>query len=190
MAPLPALIKKHFLRPLNIGSLGDEAFTGRAGSLICGAALRVSVAIDESQRVVDSSFKAAGCSYLVGAASYLCEQIKGEPSGEVAALLQQPALTVREALGDMPPEREHCLTLVCEALLSAITAYSDTMRDEWYGDEALICSCFCVSEKTIEDAIRSGGLRTIAEVTKACNAGGGCRSCYSLIEDMLSGSNQ
>jgi NifU-like protein len=190
MESLPPLIREHFLQPLNTGGLGSDAFSGRAGSLICGAALRVSLTIDASQRIIDSSFKAAGCSFLVGAASYLTEQIKGEQSGEVAALLQNPAQTVREALGEVPADRQHCLTLVCETLLTAITAYSDSMRDEWQGEEALICSCFCVSEKTIDDAIRTGGLRTIAEVTKACNAGGGCRSCYSLIEDMLETSSQ
>jgi len=52
-------------------------------------------------------------------------------------------------------------------------------------DEALICTCFCVSERTIEREIQDNNLRTIAEVTRACNAGGGCRSCYPLIEEML-----
>lgn len=158
--------------------------------MICGAVVKVSLAIDRSQRIIDARFKAAGCSSLVGTASYLTEQIKGELSGEVAALLQRPAITVREALGEVGPEREHCVSLVCDALLAAITAYSDSVRDEWQGDEALICSCFCVSERTIDDAIKAGGLSTVAEVTKACNAGGGCRSCYSLIEDMLAVSNQ
>jgi NifU-like protein len=91
-----------------------------------------------------------------------------------------------EALGEIPPDKSHCGALVCEALLAAIKAYSDSARDEWEGDEALICTCFCVSESTIESAIEAGGLRTIAAVTKACNAGAGCRSCYSLIEDILS----
>ncbi len=69
--------------------------------------------------------------------------------------------------------------------MSAIRHYSDSVRDEWSGDEALICTCFGVSERTIEQQIQTGGLRTISEITKACNAGAGCRSCYSLIEDIL-----
>src|SRR6185312_16514639 len=167
MNSIPLLLKDHFLEPRNVGELGDGAFTGRAGSMICGAALRVTLAIDASQRIVAAKFKAAGCSCLVGTASYLTEQIRGELSGEVASLVQQPATTIREALGEIPPDRQHCVTLVCDAVLSAITAYSDSVRDEWQGDEALICSCFCVSERTIEMAIKAGGLRTIAEVTKA-----------------------
>ncbi len=180
------MIKEHFLNPRNVGDLLGESFKGRAASMNCGASIRVSLCIDPSQRIASAKFKATGCSFLVGSASVLTEQIKGELTGEVAALLQAPGNTLGEALGEIPPDKAHCAALVCEALLSAIKSYSDSVRDEWEGDEALICTCFCVSESTIESAIEAGGLRTIAEVTKACNAGGGCRSCYSLIEDILS----
>jgi NifU-like protein len=185
--PLP-VIQKHFLNPQNVGDLGTGSFPGRAGSLTCGAVVRVSLNIDESRRIIDAKFKAAGCSFLVAAASYLTQEIKGELSGEVASLLQEPEEAIAQALGPIPVEKNHCAAVFCQALLSAITAFSDSVRHEWHGEEALICTCFCVSESTIEEAIRTGGLRTISEVTRACNAGGGCRSCYSLIEDMLASS--
>lgn len=180
------MIKEHFFNPRNVGEVEGDSFTGRAGSMICGATVRVSLRIDAAQRIADAKFKAAGCSLLVAAASFLTEEIKGELTGEVAALLQAPANTVSQALGAIPAEQSHCAALVSEALLAAIKSYSDAAREDWEGDEALICTCFCVSERTIESAIEAGGLQTIAEVTKACNAGGGCRSCYSLIEDILS----
>ena len=185
MQPYSFRLKEHFLKPRNVGDVGTEGIVGRAGSMMCGATIRASLHIDQSRRITDAKFKAAGCSFLVATASVLTEEIKGELSGEVAALLQSPANTMSPALGPIPPDKAHCVKLVCQSLLAAITSYSDSVRDEWNGDEALICSCFCVSEKTIENVIETGGLRTIAEVTKACNAGGGCRSCYSLIEDML-----
>jgi NifU-like protein len=179
------IISQNFLAPKNVGSLGPQAFSGCGGSFICGGAVRVWLNIDDEQRIIDAKFKAAGCSCLVGSASYLTEEIKGELSGEVAALLQAPAGTVRQALGEIPEEKGHCVSLLCEALLAAITAHSDAVRHEWHGDEALICSCFCVSESTIAHLISTKGLKTISDVTRACNAGGGCRSCYSLIEDLL-----
>ena len=86
---------------------------------------------------------------------------------------------------DWPAERKHCAALACETLVSAIRNYSDAVRDEWSGDDALICTCFGVSEHTIERAIQTDGLQTSAEVTKATNAGAGCRSCFPLIQDML-----
>jgi len=186
MQSISPLIKEHFLKPRNVGNLDVDCSTGRAGSMTCGAVVRVSLRIDASQRIAEAKFKAAGCSLLVASASFLTEEIKGARTGEVAALVQESGNIISQALGRIPADQSHCTALVCEALLSAIRSYSDSVRDEWNGDEALICTCFCVSESTIESAIEAGGLRTIAEVTKACNAGAGCRSCYSLIEDILS----
>lgn len=86
---------------------------------------------------------------------------------------------------DLEPGREHCPKLACEALLAAIREYSDAARDEWIGEEALICTCFFVSERTIEQEITVRGLTTVAEVTRVCNAGGGCGSCHQLIQEIL-----
>ena len=185
MRPYSSLITEHFLHPRNVGELGAGAFAGRAGSMNCGATVRVSLNIDQSQRIVDAKFKAAGCSLLVGAASFLTEELKGEQTGNVALLLRSEMSSIAEALGEIPADNAQCVALISEALLAAITSYSDSARADWEGDEALICTCFCVSERTIDEAIAAGGLQTIAEVTRACNAGAGCRSCYSLIEDML-----
>jgi NifU-like protein len=146
--------------------------------------VRISLHVDESQRITEAKFKAAGCSVLVASASLLIEQVIGKTTGEAASLGQR-AETLQEKLGPLPAERSECTALACEALVSAIRNYSDRARDEWEGDEALICTCFCVSERTIEREIQTHGLRTIAEVTAACKAGAGCRSCYPLIEDIL-----
>ena len=78
-----------------------------------------------------------------------------------------------------------CGALARDALLDAIREYSIAARDDWAGDEALICTCFFVSERTIEREIQTHGLTTVAEVTKACNAGGGCGSCHQLIQEIL-----
>jgi NifU-like protein len=180
-----ALINEHFFNPKNVGDIADAQAVAKTGSVTCGATLRISLSIDESHRVTDAKFKLAGCSYLVAASSLLTERVKGQTTADAAILGQSPKRSVIEQLGDWPADHDHCAGLACEALLSAVRQYSDTVREEWMGDEALICTCFGVSERTIENEIKAGGLRTIAEVTKACNAGAGCRSCYSLIEDIL-----
>lgn len=173
-----------FLSPKNVGEATEPRFAGRSASFKCGATARISLHIDESQQITEAKFKAAGCSVLVASASLLIDQIIGKTTGYAASLAQRPEeLTAK--LGGLPAERSECPALACEALISAIRNYSDSARDEWEGDEALICTCFCVSERTIENEIQSGELRTIAEVTAACNAGAGCRSCYPLIEDIL-----
>jgi NifU-like protein len=180
-----ALINEHFFNPKNVGNIDDADAVAGAGSVTCGATLRVSLSVDKSQRITDAKYKAAGCSYLVAASSLLIEMVKGKTTAEAAYLGQSPQKSVVEQFEGWPSDRAHCAALACEALISAVKQYSDSVREEWTGDEALICTCFGVSERTIENEIKERGLRSITEVTKACNAGAGCRSCYSLIEDIL-----
>jgi len=173
-----------FFNPENVGDARQPSFTGRSASFHCGAILRISLHIDESQRIVEAKFKAAGCSVLVASASLLTDQILGKTTGEAATLGQRVRLIV-EQLGPVETERRDCTALACEALISAIREYSDAIRDSWEGDQALICTCFGVSERRIEQEIDENHCTTVAEVTRACNAGAGCRSCCPLIEDIL-----
>jgi NifU-like protein len=182
------LVSELFFNPKHVGEATEPNFIGRSASFQCGAILRISLHIDESQRITQAKFKAAGCSVLVASASLLIDEVIGKTTGEAAAVGQQ-AEALLNKLGELPPARSECPALACEALVSAIRSYSDSARDEWEGDEALICTCFCVSERTIEREIETRNLRTIAEVTAACSAGGGCRSCYPLIEDILEAVN-
>jgi NifU-like protein len=164
------LTADHFFNPRNVGNADEPAFIGRAASLVCGAHVRFSIQIDEEQRVSQARFRAAGCDVLIAAASMLTEQVMG--------------LTTAEAAG-INVESSNCAALARDALLDAIREYSNAARDDWAGDEALICTCFFVSERTIEHEIHSRGLTTVAEVTRACNAGGGCGSCHQLIQEIL-----
>jgi NifU-like protein len=177
-------IAELFFNAVNIGEALEPRFVGRAASFECGAAIRVSLHVDDSQKITEAKFQVAGCSVLVAAASLLTSQVNGKTTAEAAAV-GQDAAGLQGKLGPLPAGRNVCLELACEALLAAIRHYSDRARDDWEGDEALICTCFCVSERTIEHEIQAAGLTTIAAVTAACSAGGGCRSCYPLIQDIL-----
>jgi len=184
MQPNSVLAADLFLNPKNVGDVAQPSFTGRSASFTCGAALRISLQVDASQQITEAKFKAAGCSALIASASLLTEEVIGQTTGEAARLGQRPELL--ESLASViESDRADCVALACEALLAAIAAYSDSVRDEWNGDEALICTCFGVSERTIEREIQTKQLRTIADVTRECNAGAGCRSCYPLIEDIM-----
>jgi len=173
----------HFFNPRNVGDAGEPSFVGRSASLACGAHLRFSIQIDEGQRVSQARFRAAGCEVLVASASFLTEQIAGLTTAE-AAVKGQESAALCEQLG-VSSEYGQCVEMACAALLDAIREYSNAARDDWAGDEALICTCFFVSERTIEREIHAHGLTTVAEVTKACNAGAGCGSCHQLIQEML-----
>ena len=164
------MLKDHFFNPRNVGDADEPAFTGRAASLSCGAHVRFSIQVDEEHRVSQARFRAAGCDVLVAAASMLTEQVTGLSTAEAATSVA---------------ESTNCAALARDALLDAIREYSNAARDDWAGDEALICTCFFVSERTIEHEITLRGLTTVAEVTRACNAGGGCGSCHQLIQEIL-----
>jgi NifU-like protein len=178
------LVRELFLDPKHVGETTEPNFVGRSASFRCGATLRLSLNVDESQRITAARFRAAGCSVLVASASLLIDQILNKTTAEAASLGQQPGVIATQ-LGALPADRRECAPLACEALVAAVRNYSDSAREEWEGDEALICTCFCVSERTIEREIRTGHLKSIVEVTASCNAGGGCRSCYPLIQDIL-----
>jgi NifU-like protein len=179
-------IRDLFLDPLNVGEVDQPDATGEIGSLVCGASLRLTMKFDtDSKRITDAKFKATGCGYLIASASVLTEMLK-ETTIEEASVLPTLLDTVfTDHLGPFPPEKQHCAVLCRDALGSAITLFRTSMFTEWTGDEALICICFGVSEKTIERVIQSASLRSIEQVTGACNAGGGCGSCHPLIEDIL-----
>ncbi len=186
MSYYPGRIEKHFLEPRNVGEVENAQAVAQTGSFICGATLRLSLEVDvETQKVSDAKFRAAGCGYLIAAASILTEMVKGLTTAEAArasVLLQE---MLAEYLGAPPKEKAHCLQLCAEALRESVARYSQRVRDEWTGEEALICTCFGVSEKRIEEAIKEKHLTTVTEVTRACNAGAGCHSCHPLIEEML-----
>jgi NifU-like protein len=181
-------VREHFLRPRNVGEVTQTAAVGDAGSFSCGAVLRLTLEMDAGGRVVrEAKFKAAGCGYLIAAASVLTETIRGMAISEAATLAENSALEKRivEQLLDVPAEKRQCVALCREAFLAALANYHNATREEWTGEEALICTCFGVSEKSIEQSIRTSRLHTIEQVTRACNAGGGCHSCHPLIEDIL-----
>lgn len=167
-----------------MGDADEPSFEGRAASLVCGAHVRFSIQVNDEHVVSQAKFKAAGCSVLVASTSLLTEGVVNVPTAEAAIIGQNPDALATN-FRNLELGREHCPKLACDALLSAIREYSDAARDEWVGDEALICTCFFVSERTIEREISTRGLKTVADVTRSCNAGGGCGSCHQLIQEIL-----
>lgn len=183
MSVFSEVVTDHFFNPRNVGDADEPSFTGRAASLVCGAHVRFSIQVDECAAVSQARFKAVGCSVLVAAASLLTEKAIGRSTAEAAIA------DVSDQFAGVESQNAHCPGLARDALLAAIREYSDAARDEWSGDEALICTCFFVSERTIEREIATAGLKTVTEVTRACNAGGGCGSCHQLIQEILETEN-
>jgi NifU-like protein len=184
----PRSIQDHFLDPQNVGSIERPDGFGNAASFSCGGMVRLDLRIDAEKKIQQAKFKAIGCHILVASASLLTQQVQGRTTGEAAQIAKHwdpdsDFGAIEE--GETAAPRPQCISLCQEALLSAIAKFSDAARDEWSGDDALICTCFGVTEMEIEQEISARSCETIDDVTGACRAGAGCRSCYSLIQDIL-----
>lgn len=49
-------------------------------------------------------------------------------------------------------------------------------------NDDIICQCHQVTESVIRSRIAENDLSSVEQVTKACEAGGGCHSCHMLIQ--------
>lgn len=185
MSFYPPKISERFLETANAGKIEPPDAIGTGGSFVCGAALKLFLQIEDG-KIVAAKFQAAGCGFLFAAADLLCEQIENKEFAEIGkAVRDKQNLFVADFENQFPAHRTHCLELSLEALRAAIDDYRAAKLESWNGDEALICTCFGVSETTIETAIVKNGLTSVEEVTENCNAGGGCGSCQPLILEIL-----
>lgn len=123
---------------------------------------------------------------MLAAADVLAESVKGKRLSDLHGL-SDPILKmqVARALGDIPGDRNECVKAAIGALRAAFVDHRSRLVEEFRGERALICTCFSVSEETIESHIASGSLETVEEVGDACAAGSGCGSCRMLIQEIL-----
>lgn len=186
MAFYQSWIREHFLNPRNAGESEASDAAGESASLVCGALICFSLKIDPESRIIsEAKFKAAGCGVLIAAGSVATEMIHGLTTAVAAQIAQNPESAFSRRLDTVPDCKVQCTRLCCDAILETIRNYSDTIRDEWSGEDALICTCFGVPESAIDKLVSEGNARTVEEVTMACKAGAGCGSCHPLIEDIL-----
>ena len=165
---------------------GENAI-GKDASFVCGSFVRFSIRIgSESKTVVAAGFETNGCGYLIAAADVLAEAIEGRQLADLHGLNESDlCAVVSERLGASGLARSHCAVCCIEALRNAFADYRRTQIEEFRGEQALICTCFGVAEETIERHIAERKLETVEEVTRVCNAGGGCGSCRMLIQEII-----
>ena len=169
------------------GRAAEPNAAGASATFVCGAVLRFTLHIDRATKEIrEAKFRTNGCGFAVAAADVLAGKIIGKHPAELHGLdksvLQKE---IEDELGSFDRDRKHCFELAVETLHEAFADFRRAEIEEWAGEKALICTCFGVSEETIEQRIESDELETTEAVTAACGAGGGCGSCRPLIEDIL-----
>ena len=182
-------VRDHFLNPRNVGEIEKPDGFGEVGNITCGDALRLTFKLDKSkQRIEDIKFKTFGCGSAIASASVLTELCKGKTIDEVAKISNKD---IADALSGLPKEKMHCSVMGQEALEAAINFYKAGGKREaaTTKEGAIVCTCFNVTDKEIERAIKENGLTTVEEVTNFTKAGGGCGGCKEQIQEMLDAIN-
>ncbi len=192
METYPKQIADRIGKTRHAGKLENFNVCGTEVSFICGTITRFFLKIDFEQKQIDNiSFQTNACGFVVAAADFFAEEVKGKPLTELGGLnhLRIKAETV---LGSFPEDRRHCLSLAFDALQAAFADLRKkqlktklTTSKEFKEETALICTCFGISEDTIEECIIKMNTRTTEEVGKLCRAGTGCGSCKFLIQEII-----
>ena len=123
---------------------------------------------------------------MIAAADVVTEKLVGRRLTELHGLAEDELDPQRTGgLEQFPENRSQCSDLVLDALRNALADYRTRELEEFQGEKALICTCFGVSEETIEKCIAENHIHLVGEVTDLCRAGGGCGSCQILIQEMI-----
>lgn len=183
----PPKISERFHEAKNAGKASGANAFGTSATFVCGAVLRFTLRIDvETKKIDEAKFKTNGCGYSIAAADALAEKIIGKYLTELHSLDKQFLESeIETEIEEFSVNRKHCLNLATDALQSALADFRARQIEEFVGEKALICTCFGVSEETIENLIAEKSLASIEEVTDVCNAGGGCGSCQFLIQELI-----
>ena len=175
-------VKEHFFHPRNVGEIKDPDGVGEVGSLACGDALKFMFKLDENNKIKEAKFQTFGCGSAIASASVLTEIVIGKTLEEAEKITNRD---IADHLDGLPEEKMHCSVMGREALEAAIANYRGIDIQKQLEGEP-VCKCFGITDKEIERVVKENRLSTVSEVTHYTKAGGGCESCHSKIEEIIS----
>jgi len=181
----PPKISERFRAPENVGEAADANAVGTNATFVCGAVLRFTLRIEKNTKeILEAKFKTSGCGYVIAAAELLAQKVTGKHLTELHQSDGKLLLPELE-IGEFSESRKHCFELALETLQTAFADFRRLQVEEFVGERALICTCFGVSEETIEHIIAENRAETVEQIGEICNAGTGCGSCQLLIAELL-----
>ncbi len=192
MSIYPTQVRDRSAAPAHAGRCTGENASGRDANFACGSFVAFSLTIDDHTKLIaDAAFRSNGCGYMISAADLLCERVRGKHLSDLHGLEERElSSTVEDELGPFPENRVQCVMCCIGALHLSFADHRARMIEEYKGETALICTCFGVSEDTIERHIQNSSAATIADISHLTNAGTGCGSCRMLIQELLDNSTK
>ena len=110
----------HFMNPLNVGEIENPSGVGEVGNAKCGDIMRITIDVDENDRIRDVKFRTFGCGAAIATSSMATEMVIGKTLDEALEVTNQ---AVAEALDGLPAVKMHCSNLAADALHEAIKDY-------------------------------------------------------------------
>jgi nitrogen fixation NifU-like protein len=105
------LMKKHFLKPMNLKKPKFYTHTLKNKSGFCGDTIELYVNVKDSI-VTDIGYNVFGCYAIIAAASILSEWAMGKSTSEVSTLSFEKALNI---IGEVESEKHNCVNVVVTA---------------------------------------------------------------------------
>lgn len=171
----PKEIAESAFAPEFAGDVENPDARGADANFACGAFVRFELKIGNG--VINSvRYRTNGCGYMIAAAESIARSTHCKSLKTLHALGES-----QRRLPDFPADRVACRNGALGAIRSALADYRRRMVAEFSGESALVCSCFGVSQETIE----SCGATSVEDVGRMTNAGTGCGSCQMLIADLI-----
>jgi len=184
VAVYPKKVELRAFAPRKPRAGNDEAVCGRSASFVCGGFVSFSLTTDQEK--IAASFTSNGCGYMVAVADIFGESVSEKYVSELHGLDRAELMgAVEHGIGVVPTTRVHCVEVSFEALRNAFASLRERRIEEFRGEEALICTCFGVSERVIDEFIASNNEVSVGSVADSCRAGSGCGSCRMLIQEMI-----
>jgi len=113
-------VMDHFQNPRNMGEVEDADGVGEVGNPQCGDVMRITIKVDDEERIEDVKFKTLGCGAAIATSSMVTEMAKGKTLDEAQEISKK---AVADALGGLPPQKMHCSNLASDGLKKAIEDY-------------------------------------------------------------------
>lgn len=123
----------HYDNPRNAGSFQDADAAATVTNPACGDEVRISLRLRDG-RIAGARFLAQGCSAAIASASVATVLIEGRSLAGAASLTGRE---VAEALGGLPPLREHGAALAAAAVSAALADYGRRSRPPMVYDVGL-----------------------------------------------------